>query len=100
MSKEANIKSSVSITDKWEIKLNKEAVINCMITWLDKAMKDMFESSRSNPLKDVIQKIMKEEDSEFKILLREVIIEIVKWPELKDKVRDFMAEKIIKDWLK
>lgn len=89
----------ITVND-WNITLDRDTIINVMVKWLDKSMEDMFKYSYSNPLTKIIEEEMKKEEGTFKTMLRNVIIDIINSIELKDKVRDFMAEKIIKDWLK
>ena len=70
--------------EKVTIEITKEVVEQ----GLHNAIKSIFESSYSNPFKDIIEQELKKQDGAFRTMFANLMTEILTSPEMKTKLAD------------
>lgn len=66
----------------------------------EEAAKELFKSSYNNPVKDLLEKSVKEKEGEIKKIVDEIVIEAIGNPEFKSKIADAVINSLVQSALK
>lgn len=67
---------------------------------LEKAADELFKSSYSNPVLDVLKQSVKEKEGEFKKIIDGIIVEVLGSPDFKAKMADIVIQNLVSAALK
>lgn len=62
---------------------------------LDNAANELFKSSYSNPIKDLLEKAVKEQEGKIKEIVDEIIAASISNPEFKEKISQVVITRIV-----
>lgn len=81
-----------------EIKIQNEEVIKMAKEALPKLLKEVFEKTYSNPLKDAMDKVL--QDDSFKVELRQLIVDCYKEASKEIDFKLFVKEAVVQSVIK
>jgi hypothetical protein len=69
-------------------------------TALEKAAEEIFKNSYSNPVKDLLEKCVKDKEGDIKKIIDEIIVESIGNPEFKTKMANLVIQKMVENSLR
>ena len=69
-------------------------------TALEKAADELFKSSYSNPVVDLLKECIKDQEGEIKKVIDEIIVSSISDPEFKTKMADLVIQRMVEGALK
>jgi hypothetical protein len=67
---------------------------------LEKAIDELFKSSYSNPINDILKKCVNEKEGEIKKIIDAIIVQAIGSPDFKTKMSDLVIQRMVESALK